>query len=289
MKKFSAILPPKLKSLIKRILTININTQKQYVLPVSCQSKSLKGKVIVVIGGAGGIGRAISIRLAIDGAKVCICGRNAEALKDVAAEIIEIGGAAHPFVCDIIDSDSIRKLFSQIYSQFLSIDALVNCAGGSARSKANFFHEQHLNIIDQILNVNLRGTMLCSKQAALYMLKKGKGSIVNISSIIGMSGKSKFSDYAAAKAGIIGFTKSLAIELSPLGINVNCVSPGKITRGVMTQKSIDAQILCNYVNRSGHPEDVASIVTFLCSDEASFITGQNIVVDGGRSLGLKGD
>jgi len=282
-------LPKRLKSFLKLIFSIKINTQKKYFIPGKCQAQILIDNVIIVVGGAGAIGRAISIRLAMDGARVCLCGRNIKGLESVASEIINIGGSAFAFVCDVKQDDSVENAFNRIYEKFLRIDGLVNCAGGGARTEAKFFHEQNIEIIDHILNVNLRGTMICSKKAASYMLKRGQGKIVNISSIIGTSGKAKYSEYAAAKAGIIGFTKSLAIELSPLGINVNCVSPGKINRGMMSLREIDAAKKCNYVNRPGTPEDVAPIVSFLFSEEATFITGQNVVVDGGRSLGLTGD
>lgn len=115
------------------------------------------------------------------------------------------------------------------------------------------------------------------------------GGIVNISSIIGLGGKEQYSDYAAAKAGINGFSKSLALELGRNGIRVNVVSPGKILRGIMSEREIEAGVACNYLGISGKPEDIAGAVSYLLSDEARFITGINLCVDGGRTLGLHGD
>lgn len=283
------ILPKPIKRILKKIFSITVNTRREYVLPSKCSDKQFNGKIVIIPGGGGGIGRGIALRLAAEGATIYLLGRTKSTLDDVCAEIAQLNGVAYSAICDIRNEKSVADTFREIYSREGKIDVLICCAGGSAREKTEFFHKQDISIVDDVININLRGTMLCCHAASGYMVPNKSGVIVTVSSIIRMKGKSKFSDYAAAKAGIIGFTQSLAMELAPLGIRVNCISPGKIVRGYMTTKSIDEQISHNLLGFEGTPEDVASTVAFLISNEAKFIIGQNIVVDGGRTLGLYGD
>lgn len=251
-------------------------------------SKPLKGKIAIVTGGSGAIGRACSIRLAAEGAKVYVCGTRAEKVKDVVDEILSLGLRAHSQILNVTNYEDIQRAIDAIYSKEGRIDILINSAGGSARSNANKLINQDIDIIDEILNINLRGAILCAKAVSKYMMLQKYGKIINISSVIGIQGKSGFTEYAASKGGSISFVKSLAMELGPHGINVNCVSPGIVQRGEVTQETIKNHLsFTNYSNTYGTPEDIANAVYFLCSDEASFIVGQNIVVDGGRSLGLK--
>ena len=185
---------------------------------------------------------------------------------------------------DITNVDSIKKCFDSIGE----IDIFVNCAGGSARDKYSEIIGQEDNIIKEIVDVNLTGTMLCCKYAAKSMTKNRCGCIINLSSTVGVGGKCGFSEYAAAKAGIIGFTRSLALELGKYNINVNCVTPGIVDRNLCEQK-LKSIISTNAMKSVGMDNDIAYAVSFLASDEAKFITGQNIIVDGGRVLGLMGD
>jgi 3-oxoacyl-[acyl-carrier protein] reductase len=179
--------------------------------------------------------------------------------------------------------------FNDIVAKEGKIDILVNCAGGSTRGMNAYLHEQSVEMIDSMLNTNLRGSILCSREAAKYMVKQRAGKIINIASVIGLRGKARFTDYAASKAGIIGYTSSLTIELGEFSINVNCISPGFIQRGMYTDEQIPYMLNSNYLKRVGTPEDIACAVAFLASSEADFITGQNLCVDGGCSLGLHGD
>lgn len=260
---------------------------RPYVIETGTHKK-LEGKVAVVTGGSGAIGRAISFRLAAEGAIVYVCGTRREKIDAVVQEIITSGLKAEPQILNVLDTASIEMVFEDIAnSNNGHIDILVNSAGGSAREKANNIVDQQVDIIDSLLDVNLRGAMVCSKFAAKYMIKQKCGKIINITSVIGIQGKSGFSEYAASKGGSIAFVRSLAQELGKYNINVNCVSPGIVQRGDIKQEMINELSRTNFLNTYGKPEDISNAVYFLCTDEASFITGHNLVVDGGRSLGLK--
>lgn len=249
---------------------------------------NLKGKVAVVTGGSGAIGRACCIRLASEGALVYVCGSRPGSASAVVAEIATLGLKAKEVVLNVLDSEQIEKTFEQIANENDGhIDVLVNSAGGSAREKANNVISQSVDVIDNILNINLRGAMLCSRATGKYMINQKFGRIVNITSVIGLQGKAGFSEYAASKGGSIAFVKSLAQELGKYGITVNGVAPGIVQRGVVTEQMKERLAQTNWLGTYGKPEDISEMVAFLCSDKASFVTGQNIAVDGGRSLGLK--
>lgn len=252
-------------------------------------NQRLKNQIAIVIGGSGVIGRSIACRLAIYGAKVYVCGTTREKAEKVVQEIIALGGEAVSCVIDFFSETDIKEKIAGIYSTEKRIDILINSAGGSSREKNASIDKLPTEVIDTILTVNLRGTILCCREASKYMLLHKKGKIVCITSVIGDKGKARFSEYAAAKAGIIAFVKSIAMELGPKGIRVNCVSPGIVQRGVINKEQIDKLKKTNYLDDYGRPEDIANMVGFLVSGEAEFVTGQNFIVDGGRSLGLKGD
>ncbi|TJZ59880.1 SDR family oxidoreductase [Sphingobacterium olei] len=252
-------------------------------------NQRLKNQIAIVIGGSGVIGRSIACRLAIDGAKVYVCGTTREKAEKVVQEIIALGGEAVSCVIDFFSETDIKEKIAGIYSTEKRIDILINSAGGSSREKNASIDKLPTEVIDTILTVNLRGTILCCREASKYMLLHKKGKIVCITSVIGDKGKARFSEYAAAKAGIIAFVKSIAMELGPKGIRVNCVSPGIVQRGLINKEQIDKLKKTNYLDDYGRPEDIANMVGFLVSGEAEFVTGQNFIVDGGRSLGLKGD
>jgi len=174
--------------------------------------------------------------------------------------------------------------------EFGRIDILVNVAGGAIRGKGHgYFHEVQEEFWNSVIDLNLKGPLICCHAVIEHMIQKRRGKIINIASIAGMIGSSyKEAAYSAAKAGVIGLTKALAKELGPFGIHVNCVSPGTI--GTPQFFSHDEESMKyfegrNYLGRWGKPEEVANVVAFLASDEASYITGQNHAVCGGRSLG----
>lgn len=246
--------------------------------------KRFDGKLVVVTGANGFIGKCICKRMAQEGASVVACGRNEEKLVSLEQECLKEGVKISTCVMDVTNEESIKKAFESIDK----FDIFINCAGGSARDNFSELKEQKDAIIKEIISVNLTGTVLCCKYAARHMSENKSGCIINLSSTIGVGGKSGFSEYAASKAGVIGFTRSLALELGKYNINVNCVTPGIVDRNLKEEK-IASIIGTNALGSVGIDNDIAYAVSFLASDEAKFITGQNIIVDGGRSLGLKGD
>ncbi|MBE6415983.1 MAG: SDR family oxidoreductase [Akkermansiaceae bacterium] len=249
----------------------------------------LEGKTAVVTGASGSLGRAITARLISEGAHVYAAGRNEARLAPVVTEMNRLA----PGQCTALplQMDDERAVESAVKAALggRPLDIWINCAGGSARDKAAPMHQQSMEVVDDVLRSNLRLCITGSKIAAACMVTQGSGRIINISSTIAERGKIAFSDYAAAKAGIIGFTRSLALEVGPHGITANCVSPGFIQRGEYSEHQREYLLRSNCMHAIGKPEDIAHAVTFLASPQAGFITGQNLQVDGGRSLGLMGD
>lgn len=287
-----------LKRVIKAILNRPIYAQvpvqtyslaREYKVQVSDGPGRFQGKVAVVTGAAGWIGQSICRRLGIEGAKVYLIGRTESSLDRVAAQMREEGSVGIPCSADITNADNVSETIEKIAQEAGAIDIFVNCAGGSARENMAELVSQRIEVIDDILCTNLRGTVLCTRAAGQIMVKQKSGRIINLSSIIAEHGKQCCAEYAAAKAGILGLTKTAAQELGAKGITVNCVSPGFIQRDSYTSDRLPYLLKSNFLNRIGTAEDVAAAVAFLASDDAQFITGQNIVVDGGRSLGLHGD
>ena len=265
----------------------SFHVTRPYIIKID-EHNELKGKVAVITGGSGAIGRACAFRLAAEGAKVYVCGSRATSAQPVVDEIISSGKMAVAQQLNVLDADAIKTVFGSIASENDGhIDILVNSAGGSARGKAKNVVDQNIDVFDEIININLRGAMICSKEAAKYMIKNQSGRIINITSVIGIQGKEGFSEYAASKGGSIAFIKSLAQELGRYRITVNGVAPGIVQRGEITMDSIERLGKTNWMGDYGKPEDIAAVVNFLCKEEASFLTGQNIAADGGRSLGLK--
>lgn len=260
---------------------------RPYIIMVD-EHDELKGKVAVIIGGSGAIGRACAFRLAAEGAKVYVCGSRPSSTFPIVDEIIAARKQAVAIQLNVLDALSIKNAFGNIAAENNGhIDILVNSAGGSARGKANNVVDQEIEVFDEILNINLRGAMICAKEAAKYMIANKYGRIINITSVIGLQGKAGYSEYAASKGGSIAFVKSLAQELGRYGITVNGVAPGIVQRGEVSMDAIKRLAKTNWMGTYGKPEDISAVVNFLCKEEASFVTGQNIAVDGGRSLGLK--
>lgn len=261
-----------------------IETARPYVVRVD-SPRELEGLHAVVTGGSGVIGRAISCRLAASGAHVVVLGRSKPRLDAVVSEIREHGGVAQAAQVDLQDDVAVASFFASLPS----VDILVNCAGGSARGDYAPVWDQSLEVIDRILSVNLRAAMSCVRAAAPKMIAQGSGRIISVGSIIGSAGKAGFADYGAAKAGLTGYMKSAAIELGPSGVTVNLVSPGIVPRGRLTHDELTRLKQTNVLGAIGHEEDIAEAVCFLAGPRARFITGQDLAVDGGRSLGLRGD
>jgi NAD(P)-dependent dehydrogenase (short-subunit alcohol dehydrogenase family) len=242
-----------------------------------------KNKVAVITGGAGSIGSAIARQLAAGGASVVVADMNLEQARQVADEIESAGGRALPVVVNVCEPDSIQKMVATVREKFGDIDFLINNAGGSARGECSLFHKSKLEVVDRILDVNLKGPIYCIRAVVEKMVERCSGKIINIGSIVGMQGLPYCADYSAAKGGIIAITKTLAMELGEFGINVNCVSPGLVPR---PEQDAEAMRKTNYLRSICTADDIANAVIFLLSAEANFVTGQNYVVDGGRSLGL---
>lgn len=290
-------------NLIKRVINrVNLNSRignflrshyasfrvtRPYIIKID-EHDELKGKVAIITGGSGAIGRACAFRLAAEGAKVYVCGSRPTSAQPIVDEITTACKNAVAIQLNVLDAESIQKTFEKIAADNNGhIDILVNSAGGSARGKANNVVDQSVEVFDEILNINLRGAMICAKEAAKYMISNKYGRIINITSVIGLQGKAGYSEYAASKGGSIAFVKSLAQELGRYGITVNGVAPGIVQRGEVTMDAMERLGRTNWMGTYGKPEDISAVVNFLCKDEASFITGQNIAADGGRSLGLK--
>ena len=243
----------------------------------------LEGKAAIVTGAAGRIGRAIASRFAREGASVVVSDVNEEKAAQVADEIKASGAAATAIAADVSKSQEVNRMVETALDQFGAIDILVNNAGGSAGllKRLSLFHESEEEVWDWVLGLNLKGVLLCTRAVIGHMMERQRGKIVNIASIAGTVGIVERVDYSASKGGVISLTKALAMEVGPHGINVNCVSPGAIASG---PSNLDKG---TYLGRTGRPEEVANLVLFLASDEADNITGQNYIIDGGRSLGPK--
>ena len=245
----------------------------------------LDGKVALVTGASRGIGRAIALKLAAEGAKVAInyAGNTAKA-EEVKAEIEKNGGQAILVQADVADSAAVEAMVNVTVEAFGQIDILVNNAGITRDGLLMRMKDEDF---DAVINTNLKGVFYCTKLVSKLMMKKRSGRIINMASVVGLMGNAGQTNYAAAKAGVIGFSKSAAKELAARGITVNMVAPGFIDTDMtaaMTDKAKEMTLTGIPLNRMGTPEDVANAVAFLVSDNASYITGQVINVDGGMVM-----
>ncbi len=246
---------------------------------------SLKDRIAVVTGGSRGIGRAIAQTLAAAGATVIVnYQRNAEAANETVAAITAADGTAVSIQADVSVSADVEQLFRTVIDQYGKVDILVNNAGITRDTLLLRMKEDDF---DAVIDTNLRGVYLCTKAALRPMTKARSGRIINITSVVGLIGNAGQSNYAAAKAGIIGFTRAVAREMASRGITVNAVAPGyietELTAGLGEQ--VRAAILETIpLGRLGTPQDVANLVCFLASDAAAYITGQTLTVDGGMVM-----
>ena len=243
-----------------------------------------KDQVILVTGSTRGIGKAIAEAFAAEGAVVIILGRTAARTDSVRDGIIKKGLKAESFCGDVTNLQNIGEIVTKILDKYKRIDILVNNAG---ITKDNLLIRMSESDWDEVMNINLRGTFICTKTVTKTMLKAKKGRIINISSIIGMIGSAGQANYAATKAGLIGFTKSIAKELASRNITVNAIAPGYIQTGMTDQlndKTRDELLKQIPAGTLGTVNDVANACLFLASEEASYITGQTIIVDGGMAM-----
>jgi len=241
----------------------------------------LTGRKAVVTGAGSGIGREIALAFSRAGAAVAVCDVVKEAADKVAAEIAGAGGQARAYAIDVSDFAAVQQLCEQVTADLDGIDILVNNAG---ITRDNLLLRMSEEEFDRVVAVNLKGTFNFTKACFRGMMKSRWGRIINIASIIGQMGNAGQANYAAAKAGIVGFTKSAARELASRNITVNAVAPGYIATA-MTEKldaaARDAYIAAIPLKRAGTPEDVANVCLFLASEQAGYITGQVVRVDGG--------
>ena len=247
--------------------------------------KRFENKIVLVTGAGRGIGASIAKRFASEGAEVIVnYSGNDEAAQKTVDEITATGGQAQKYKCSVNDSESVKVMIDEIIKKFGRIDILVNNAG---ITKDGLMLRMTDEDFDRVIDVNPKGTFNCTKYVSKYMLKQKSGKIINISSVVGLSGNAGQVNYSASKAGIIGITKSAAKELSSRGITVNAVAPGYVDTDMtkVLSDNIRNEILKNIpLQRMGNVEDISNCVAFLASEDASYITGQVISVDGGMHI-----
>jgi NAD(P)-dependent dehydrogenase (short-subunit alcohol dehydrogenase family) len=246
--------------------------------------KRINEKVAIVTGGAQGIGQGICLRLAEEGARVAIFDMNLDEAKKTAQDIERAGGTALAFKVDVTKSAEVEAAVKQVISKFGRVDILVNNAGISLVSKVADMTE---DIWDRVNDVNLKAVFLCCCAVIPHMKERKYGKIVNIASILALRGSTYYAHYGATKAGVVGFTQGLAMELGPRNINVNAVGPGVIDTP-MADHDVAPEVRQRLqqkipLRRIGVPQDIADAVLFLASEEASYITGQCLYVCGGLS------
>ena len=246
---------------------------------------NLKDKNCLVTGGSRGIGKSIALKLAELGANVAITySRSSEAADEVVKEIQAFGVKGVAMQADAVDFARADEVVTEIVNDWGSLDVLVNNAG---ITKDNLLLRLDEQAWDDVINTNLKSVFNYSKAATKPMMRARGGSIINISSVVGLSGNAGQSNYAASKAGIIGFTKSFAKELSSRNIRANVIAPGYITTemtGSLDDKVLEAIKTETPLGRAGEPEEVAHCVAFLASEWSSYITGEVIRVDGGMAM-----
>lgn len=242
-------------------------------------------KIVLVTGGSRGIGRAIALELGARGATVIVnYNSSAEAAEEVLGHIKASGGDGMVYQADVSDADQVDTMIKSVVKEYGKLDVLVNNAG---TTKDNVIMMLKPEDFDKVINTNLRSAWLCCKAASRQMMKKRTGRIINITSVVGIAGNGGQTNYAASKAGMIGLTKSLAKELATRNVTVNAVAPGFIGTDMTADLGDDVKetaISHIPLGRMGDPEDVAKAVAFLASNDAGYITGQVLVVDGGMVM-----
>ena len=247
----------------------------------------LDGRVAFVTGAGRGIGAATALRMAEEGARVALADVDTEGCQQVAAELSKIGSAGLVLRCDVTDSAVVQEAVDKTASHFGRLDILVNNAGVV---RDNLLFKMPEDDWETVMNVHLKGAFLCSRAAQKYMVQQKYGRIVSLSSTAALGNRGQ-ANYSSAKAGLQGLTRTLAIELGPFGITVNAVGPGfidtEMTRSTARRQGLDPDAVIAEaskiipVRRVGQPRDVANVICFLCSEEASFVNGQVIYVAGG--------
>jgi 3-oxoacyl-[acyl-carrier protein] reductase len=246
---------------------------------------SLSGRVAFVTGASQGIGRTCAVRLAKDGASVAVAARNKEKLDELVDEISAAGGKAHAIALDVADENQVKSAVKAVIAQFGKIDVLVNNAG---ITRDQLVMRMKRTDWDAVLQTNLTSAYLCIQQVIPSMLKQRWGRIVNITSVFGQMGQAGQANYSASKAGLIGLTMAIAREVGSRSITCNAVAPGFIETAmtaVLSDEFKQSAVKQIPLGRVGTSEDVASAVSFLASDQASYITGHVLNVNGGMLMG----
>ncbi|HHZ05342.1 MAG TPA: 3-oxoacyl-[acyl-carrier-protein] reductase [Clostridiales bacterium] len=246
---------------------------------------SLKDKTAIVTGGSRGIGEAVGLKLASQGANIAIVyvGDESEAIS-AKEKISALGVKVEYYFCDVSDFSAAQEVVKKITEDFGGFDILVNNAGITRDSLVLSMKEQDF---DSVINVNLKGTFNMIKNTYSYFMRKRKGKIVNVASVVGINGNAGQANYSSSKAGVIGLTKSVAKELAGRGVTCNAVAPGFIETDmtkVLSDKVKESMETAIPMKKRGKPEDVANAIAFLASDDASYITGEVIKVDGGMAM-----
>ena len=244
----------------------------------------LNNNVAIITGASQGIGRTIALVFAKSGANVICIARSESKIKELCFEITDQGGQASPIACDVGDGDAYANAIKSVANEYGKLDILINNAGITRDALLMRMNDTQW---DEVLNTNLKGAFHGIKSAIRPMMKNKYGRIINITSIVGLTGNPGQANYAASKAGLIGMTQSIAKEVGTRGITVNCIAPGWIDTEMTVDLPEDSKkdLLDRIpIGKIGKPEDIAHAAVFLASDEASYITGQTITVDGGRVI-----
>jgi 3-oxoacyl-[acyl-carrier protein] reductase len=243
----------------------------------------LSGRVALITGAGRGLGRAIAETLASCGAKIACVDISAETLNATVADINAAGGTAEAFLCNVTDSKQVNDTVDAVVKKFGSLSILVNNAGITRDGLVMRMKDEDW---DAVLGINLRGTFLFTRAACRVLMKAEQGRVINIASVSGLMGNAGQANYSSSKAGVIGFTRTVAKELASRGVTVNAVAPGFIATDMAAKLGDDKLELIKKetpLGRLGAPQDVADAVLYLASDAASFVTGHVLVVDGGMS------
>ncbi|SHG86688.1 3-oxoacyl-[acyl-carrier protein] reductase [Virgibacillus chiguensis] len=245
----------------------------------------LTGKNALVTGASRGIGRAIALELAKRGANVAVNYAGSEAKAEaVVSEIQQLGRQAFKIRANVADESEVKAMIKEVVSRFGSLDILVNNAG---ITRDNLLMRMKETEFDEVINTNLKGVFICTKAVTRQMMKQRAGKIINVASIVGVSGNPGQANYVAAKAGVIGLTKTTAKELATRNIHVNAVAPGFISTDMtdaLSEEQHKEMLALIPLQKLGEPEDVAKVVRFLASEDADYITGQTIHIDGGMVM-----